>query len=270
MREGEFLHEGAKITVILWPEEEMAVVRDQAIKADTNRTGFICLFLMQLNASKSCASRTVSSGQRHDSERGKPLRRAIRAAPGPLKLPKTPKVDNNKKQELFRLISSAMFNFPRRHASFFAEPATCKGRRLLAMEVNLVVSESSWYRATLTGIVSLGLAVFAWVFLVGLLDPIFRPRFEGWVWAGSLWLCGLSSAGVAGYSKYAHRPVMSCTIAFALFSWVYMICEGPIFGIVDQGGNPDTTRRVAWNLIWLPVGIFCAAEIGVELRKRAS
>ena len=139
-----------------------------------------------------------------------------------------------------------------------------------AMEANSVASETSWYRATLTGMVSLGVAMLAWIFLVGLLDPIFRPHFDRWVWAGSLWLCGLSSAAVAGYSKYADRPVMSCTIAFALLSWVYMICEGPIFGIVDQGGNPETTRRVVWNLIWLPIGIFCAAETGMQLRKRAS
>ena len=138
------------------------------------------------------------------------------------------------------------------------------------MEANLMASETSWYRATLTGMVSLGVARFAWIILVSLLDPIFRPRFDGWVWAGSLWLSGLSSAAVVGYSKYANRPVMSCTIAFALFSWVYMICEGAVFGIVDQGGNPETTRRVVWNLISLPVGIFFAAEIGMQLRKRAS
>lgn len=138
------------------------------------------------------------------------------------------------------------------------------------MEAKLVASETFWYRATLTGMVCLGVAMLAWILVVGLLDPVFRPHFDGWVWAGSLWLCGLSSAAVVGYSKHANRPVMSCTTAFALFSWVYMICEGPIFGIVDQGGNTETTRRVVWNLIWLPIGVFLAGEIGMQLRKRGS
>ena len=41
-----------------------------------------------------------------------------------------------------------------------------------------------------------------------------------------------------------------------------MICEGPIFGNVATGGDPNKTQFVVWNLACLPFGVFAATEIG--------
>ena len=49
---------------------------------------------------------------------------------------------------------------------------------------------------------------------------------------------------------------------FAVFAISYMVCEGPIFGDVANGGDPITTIVVVSNLAILPLGVFLGSEIG--------
>ncbi len=51
------------------------------------------------------------------------------------------------------------------------------------------------------------------------------------------------------------------------FGLTYMLCEGPKFGVVSQGGDPWMTQFVVWNLACLPLGVFTATEIGTWLRR---
>jgi hypothetical protein len=62
--------------------------------------------------------------------------------------------------------------------------------------------------------------------------------------------------------------VLVCTIAFAIFGLAYIAFEGPIFGVVSDGGDPAKTQFVIWNLSFLPLGVFVAAEAGRWLGRR--
>jgi len=123
-------------------------------------------------------------------------------------------------------------------------------------------------RSVMTGVVSLGVALVGWIVSVGILDPIFRSAHEDLIWALPLWFFSLLSTGIAGYSRHASHPVLACTITFAIFSVVFMACEGPIFGVVSEGGDPMKTKVVVSNLICLPLGVFVASVIGDEMKKR--
>jgi hypothetical protein len=57
-------------------------------------------------------------------------------------------------------------------------------------------------------------------------------------------------------------------VAFAIFSFAYMVCEGPIFGEVSKGGDPSLTEFVVLNLACLPIGVFAATEAGRWLGHR--
>ena len=47
-----------------------------------------------------------------------------------------------------------------------------------------------------------------------------------------------------------------------------MACEGPIFGVVSEGGDPAMTQFVVWNFSFLPLGVFVATETGRWLSRR--
>ena len=47
-----------------------------------------------------------------------------------------------------------------------------------------------------------------------------------------------------------------------------MACEGPIFGVVSEGGDPSITQFVVWNLACLPIGVFAATECGRWIGRR--
>ena len=47
-----------------------------------------------------------------------------------------------------------------------------------------------------------------------------------------------------------------------------MACEGPIFGVVSEGGDPSMTEFVVWNLACLPAGVFAATEFGCWLGRQ--
>jgi hypothetical protein len=106
-----------------------------------------------------------------------------------------------------------------------------------------------------------------WVLLVMLLDHRFR-EFDNIVWSGTLWLSAMLCTGVVSYSRHSTRPVLASTIAFAIFGSAYIACEGPIFGVVSEGGDPAMTQFVVWNLSFLPLGVFVAAEAGRWLGRR--
>lgn len=116
-------------------------------------------------------------------------------------------------------------------------------------------------RMMLTGVCCVGFALVFWVLLVMVLDHRFRG-FDDIVWSGTLWLSALLCTGVVSYSRHSTRPVLACTIAFAIFGLAYIACEGPIFGVVSEGGDPAMTQFVVWNLSFLPLGVFVAAETG--------
>lgn len=119
-------------------------------------------------------------------------------------------------------------------------------------------------RPMLTGLCALALTLFVWVLIVMLLDRRFRG-YDNLLWAGSLWLSAVSCTMLVAYSRFAVRPGLGCTIAFAFFAIAFVACEGPIFGNVAQGGNPATTNVVVWNLVYLPLGVFLASEMGARL-----
>jgi len=116
-------------------------------------------------------------------------------------------------------------------------------------------------RALLTAACSVGLTLAVWVLIVMLLDRRFRD-YEKLLWSGSLWISAMACTGLVASSRHAVRPGLGCTIAFAVFGLAYMICEGPIFGVVSEGGDPSMTEFVVLNLGCLPCGVFAAAEIG--------
>ena len=64
------------------------------------------------------------------------------------------------------------------------------------------------------------------------------------------------------------RPVLGCPIAFGAFALGYFLCEGPVFGDVTQGGDPATTNVVFWDLVYLPLGVFVASDIGSHLSAK--
>jgi hypothetical protein len=119
----------------------------------------------------------------------------------------------------------------------------------------------------LTAACAVGSTLVLWVLLVMVLDRRFRG-FDNIVWSGTLWLSALLCTGVVSYSRRATRPVFACTSAFAVFGLAYIACEGPIFGVVTEGGDPAMTQFVVWNLSFLPLGVFVAAEIGRWLGSR--
>ena len=45
------------------------------------------------------------------------------------------------------------------------------------------------------------------------------------------------------------------------------ICEGPIFGVVSEGGDPAETNFVFLNMVFLPLGVFVAGDVGARLGK---
>ena len=120
---------------------------------------------------------------------------------------------------------------------------------------------SRFARATGTAACGVGFTLVAWVALVMLLDRPFR-QYDQFVWSGSLWFSALVCTGCVAYSRYSVDSVLACTIAFGVFGWAYLACEGPIFGAVADGGDPWITQFVVWNLACLPLGVFGATEIG--------
>lgn len=119
----------------------------------------------------------------------------------------------------------------------------------------------------LTAACGAGFTLVAWVLLVMLLDNRFRG-YGDIVWSGTLWLSAMLCTGVVAYSRHSVRPVLACTIAFGIFGLTYMACEGPIFGVVSEGGDPSITQLVVWNLASLPLGVFVATEFGSWLGHR--
>ena len=118
-----------------------------------------------------------------------------------------------------------------------------------------------------TAVCGAGFTLMLWVMLVMLFDR----RFHGYddiIWSGTLWLSAILCTGLVAYSRHSVRPVLSCTIAFGIFGLTYMACEGPIFGVVSEGGDPSITQFVVWNLACLPVGVFAATEFGSWLGRR--
>ena len=77
----------------------------------------------------------------------------------------------------------------------------------------------------------------------------------------------ICTGGVA-YSRFSAQAVLACTTAFGMFGLIYMACEGPIFGVVSEGGDPSMTQFVVWNLVSLPLGVFAATETGRWLGRR--
>jgi hypothetical protein len=100
-----------------------------------------------------------------------------------------------------------------------------------------------------------------------LLDRGFRGNGD-LIWSVTLWLSAMLWTGVVAYCRFSVRPVLACTIAFGLFGLTYMACEGPIFGVVSEGGNPSITEFVVWNLTCLPLGVFASTELGCWLGRR--
>jgi hypothetical protein len=119
----------------------------------------------------------------------------------------------------------------------------------------------------LTAACGVGFALVLWVLLVMLLDHRFR-EFDKIVWSGTLWLSAMLCTGMVAYSRHSIHPVWACTIAFSMFALIYMACEGPIFGVVSEGGNPSMTQFVVWNLACLPAGVFAATEFGCWLGRQ--
>ena len=119
----------------------------------------------------------------------------------------------------------------------------------------------------LTAAISVGLTLITWMLAVMLLDRRVRG-YEMFLWSGSLWLAATVCTGLIAYSRHAVRPVLSCTTAFGVFGLMYIICEGPIFGAVSEGGDPALTEFVVINLLCLPLGVFAAAEVGQWLGQR--
>ncbi len=126
---------------------------------------------------------------------------------------------------------------------------------------------SHFARATATAACGIGFTLVAWVALVMLLDRPFR-QYDQIVWSGTLWFSALVCTACVAYSRYSVDPVRACTIAFGVFGWAYLACEGPIFGAVADGGDPSITEFVVWNLACLPLGVFGATEIGRWLGHR--
>lgn len=121
-------------------------------------------------------------------------------------------------------------------------------------------------RMVATATSSVGLTIVLWVGLVMLLDSPFL-RFKV-LWAGTLWVSAIVGTGFVAHSRYAVRPVLVCTVAFGIFSLTYMVLEGPIFGNISMGGAPGMTRFVTSNFVCLPLGVFAAADTGVQLGRR--
>lgn len=98
-----------------------------------------------------------------------------------------------------------------------------------------------------------------------LLDPTFGG--DGHIlWAGSLWLSAIACTSLTANLRIAVQPALGCTFAFGVFALAYFMCEGPFFGNVSQGGDPATTNVVFWNLVFLPLGVFLASDVGSRLR----
>jgi hypothetical protein len=123
-------------------------------------------------------------------------------------------------------------------------------------------------QTTLTGVCGLTATLVVWILIVTLLDRRLSLH-SNLFWTSSLWFSAVSCTTIVAYSRFAARPVLSCTIAFAIFALAYMACEGPIFGDVKNGGNPTTTSVVVWNLVFLPLGVSVATEIGAQLGNRS-
>ena len=133
--------------------------------------------------------------------------------------------------------------------------------------LRLLNSRTLLVRMILTAACAIGLTLVIWVLLVMLLDHRVRG-FDRVVWAGTLWLSAMVCTGIVAYSRHSVRPVLACTIAFGIFGWAYMVCEGPIFGVASEGGDPSMTSFVVWNLVSVPVGVLAAAESGCWLGRR--
>ena len=122
-------------------------------------------------------------------------------------------------------------------------------------------------RMVMTAICSVVFTLAIWAILVMNFDRCIHG-FDHIVWSGTLWLSAIACTGLVGYSQHSDRPVLSCTIAFGIFGLTYMVCEGPIFGVVSEGGDPSITQLVVWNLVCLPVGVLAATELGSRLGHR--
>jgi hypothetical protein len=119
----------------------------------------------------------------------------------------------------------------------------------------------------LTGSCALGLTLLMWVLIVMLLDRRLRG-YDQLLWNASLWLSAISCTLLVAYVRFSRGPVLGCTLAFAIFAAVYMACEGPIFGNVSSGGDPNITMVVVGNLVAIPLGVFVASEIGAWFGSR--
>jgi hypothetical protein len=124
------------------------------------------------------------------------------------------------------------------------------------------------FRRTLTtGLIAVGFALLSWMVIVMSLDS--RVEVGGnLLWAASLWLSATASTIATSYVRFRDYPVLGCTVAFGAFSLGYFLCEGPIFGNVSSGGDPKITELVFWNMVFLPLGVFLASELGSRLGSR--
>jgi hypothetical protein len=136
-------------------------------------------------------------------------------------------------------------------------------RRTISGSIRMATRKS--LRPVLTALCSLLLTLIAWVIIVGLLDRR-TPLGDNQLWAISLWITAIGCSMLVANSRFSVRPVLASTIAFGVFGVAYFMCEGPIFGNANQGGEPATTSFVFWNLVCLPLGVFLASEVGACLR----
>ena len=143
------------------------------------------------------------------------------------------------------------------------EPSSTESRT----ETRTERTQTQLPRMVMTAVCGAGFTLILWVMLVMLFDRRFRG-YDDIVWSGTLWLSAMLCTGVVAYSRRSVRPVLSCTIAFGIFGLTYMACEGPIFGVVSEGGDPSMTQFVVFNLTCLPVGVFAATELGSWLGRR--
>ena len=119
-------------------------------------------------------------------------------------------------------------------------------------------------RALTTGLLAMGLTVVSWTLIVMLLDR--RIGGEGHLlWASSLWFSAMACTGLTACLRFNVNPVLGCTFVFGIFALGYFVCEGPRFGVVSEGGDPAATTLVFWNVVFLPLGVFVASDVGSRL-----
>ena len=117
-----------------------------------------------------------------------------------------------------------------------------------------------------TGLVAVGSTLIMWMLIIMAVDRQL-PYDDMIVWAATLWATAILCTAAVGWSRFAIKPVLACTIAFGLFAYGYLLCEGAIFGEVTEGGDPAMTKVVVWTMIPLPVGMFLVSEASAVLGR---